>query len=440
MPTFENALLRQQQSEILTPKNRVSTEQILAESGSLRTELLHLGAKRVALVYSDTISFVTALVAFDGVCESMYLCSADLVTSIPADLTRWHVDTGIKANKNAEGGDLLATSQPDSQAQPINTKWYLASSGTSGQPKWFSHSFNDLTRHIKVSQTLQSLCWANLYQPYRYAGLQVLLQALLSGAKLVMADQKTVIGDVKFYIQYQVCAISATPSMWRQLLMTNQVHNLSLSHITLGGEIADQGILDSLSKHFPSANIRHIYASTEAGVGFVVADKRVGFPSSWLQQGIKGIALAIDDNQHLLIKPQNQLDKTLLEFVDDKGFFDTQDRVELVQDRVLFIGRASGIINVGGNKVHPEKVEAVLLSVEGVLQAKVYAKANSVLGALVEAEIVENKKLDWNTLVENIRAQCKLQLQRFEIPVKLRPVNSIEVNSSGKLSRSNVNV
>jgi len=45
---------------------------------------------------------------------------------------------------------------------------------------------------------------------------------------------------------------------------------------------------------------------------------------------------------------------------DDDGFVDTGDMVERRGDRFYFIGRRGGIINVGGLKVHPEEVEAVI--------------------------------------------------------------------------------
>ena len=38
-----------------------------------------------------------------------------------------------------------------------------------------------------------------------------------------------------------------------------------------------------------------------------------------------------------------------------EGYLDTEDRVAVSDDRVHFLGRAAGIINVGGNKVHPEE-------------------------------------------------------------------------------------
>src|SRR5207244_8664774 len=45
---------------------------------------------------------------------------------------------------------------------------------------------------------------------------------------------------------------------------------------------------------------------------------------------------------------------------DDEGFVDTGDMVERRGDRYYFLGRRSGVINVGGLKVYPEEVEAAI--------------------------------------------------------------------------------
>ena len=45
---------------------------------------------------------------------------------------------------------------------------------------------------------------------------------------------------------------------------------------------------------------------------------------------------------------------------DSEGFVDTGDMVELRGDRYYFVGRRGGIINIGGLKVHPEEIEAVI--------------------------------------------------------------------------------
>src|SRR3984893_1485336 len=45
---------------------------------------------------------------------------------------------------------------------------------------------------------------------------------------------------------------------------------------------------------------------------------------------------------------------------DGDGFVDSGDIVELRGERYYFVGRRGGIINIGGLKVHPEEIEAVI--------------------------------------------------------------------------------
>jgi acyl-coenzyme A synthetase/AMP-(fatty) acid ligase len=102
---------------------------------------------------------------------------------------------------------------------------------------------------------------------------------------------------------------------------------------------------------------------------------------------------------------------------------------------VLFIGRATGTINVGGNKVHPEKVEQVLLQCADICQAKVYAKKSAIMGELVVADVTITEGVDHSDIKQRVLKTCKNQLQRFEIPTKISIVNNIVHDLSGKLNR-----
>ncbi|MFQ3197431.1 MAG: acyl-CoA synthetase (AMP-forming)/AMP-acid ligase II [Paraglaciecola sp.] len=427
-------------ANIIMQNQVVGAEEVIEKIAAIRRQTLHLYAQQVAVRYTNLTDFVTALVAFDGWCEALYLCPADGIGELDSGIYSWpepyvEQETGDKTR-------LFNTEQKQAMGKGyslIATRWYLASSGTTGAPKWFSHSFASLTRGVKHSPRMQSLRWGSLYQPYRFAGLQVLLQALLSGASIVEPWSEDLLTKMQQYALCEVSAISATPSMWRQLLRTHMLNHLPLINITLGGEIADQALLDILHLTFPQGRIRHIYASTEAGVGFVVADNYAGFPACWLTQGIPGAALMIDDNQHLRIKSSTHIDPTLAHRIDVNGYLDTQDRIQISGDRVLFMGRASGVINVGGNNIHPEKVETVILQVPQVQHVRVFGKNNSVMGALVMADVVVNDDADWATVVANIRQQCKTQLQHFEIPVKFYQQEKIDMSPSGKLTRINEN-
>lgn len=400
----------------LTP---VSYKQLINNALQLRQQYPQLQQHAVALTFSDLDSFITALLAFDGWCRALYLMPENLA-DMPSAAIRWPL------------AQTLPALSPQNHTEP--SLWYLATSGTTGTPKWIGHQAGNLSRKVKATAYSSTLRWALCYQPVRFAGMQVLLQSLLSGAAICDCSN----GDMNYRIsqmqRYNVNAVSATPSLWRQLLMTGQLNTLPLEQLTLGGEIADQPLLDTLSAMFPQAKLLHIYASTEAGVGFAVADKQAGFPASWLETSQNGLSFKLDAQQHLWLKPPCEPDSSLASRLDSEGFLNTEDVVMIQGDRVHFLGRASGVINVGGNKVHPEQVEQVLLQYPGVQQAKVYAKASSVLGQLVIADIVTDST-DTTTLQAALLQHCVQHLQRYQIPVKLNFVSSLVTNETGKLSR-----
>ena len=68
--------------------------------------------------------------------------------------------------------------------------------------------------------------------------------------------------------------------------MTPKANHINLLQATLGGEIVDDRILSAITALFPKARIVHIYASTEAGVGFSVSDNRSGFPLNYLKNSL----------------------------------------------------------------------------------------------------------------------------------------------------------
>ena len=408
------------QGPAILAKTPVSYKQLVNSALQLRHEHPQLQQHAVALTFTDLTSFVCALLAFDGWCRAIYLLP-DTKLELPSVAARWPLT------------EKLPTPLPQNHTEPCF--WYLATSGTTGTPKWIGHKADNLSRKVKATAYSSTLRWALCYQPVRFAGMQVLLQSLLSGAAICDCSS----GDMNYRISlmqhYSVNAISATPSLWRQLLMTGQLNTLALEQLTLGGEIADQSLLDTLSAMFPRAKLLHIYASTEAGVGFAVADKQAGFPVSWLETGQNGLSFKLDAQQHLWLKPPCEPGSSLAARLDSEGFLNTEDVVMIQGDRVHFLGRASGVINVGGYKVHPEQVEQVLLQHPGVQQAKVYAKASSILGQLVVADIVADSTGNSATLQTALLTHCMQHLQRYQIPARFNFVSSLTTNNTGKLSR-----
>ena len=218
--------------------------------------------------------------------------------------------------------------------------------------------------------------------------------------------------------------------------MTTEGLQLEMKQITLGGETADAAVLAALASQFPKARISHIFASTETGVAFSVTDKKPGFPRAYLDGLSNGVRIRIEDGRLQVWKEISGSSGSAAASPGNGSWIETGDMVKVLGDRVYFLGRVNGIINVGGDKVHPEEVEQVLLDHPAVLGAKVYAKKNPITGAIVAADLVLiNSKDDVDAVRNSIREHATLHLKRHQVPAFLRIVKDLHVNSSGKITR-----
>jgi len=124
------------------------------------------------------------------------------------------------------------------------------------------------------------------------------------------------------------------------------------------------------------------------------------------------------------------------------GFVDTGDMVQLQSGRYYFVGRKGGVINVGGLKVHPEEVEAVINTHPRVRMSLVKARKNPITGAIVVAEVVMRgdggaapDHAALQTLTQEIIDSCRRLLPAHKVPAMIRFVPALEVSASGKLVR-----
>jgi acyl-coenzyme A synthetase/AMP-(fatty) acid ligase len=94
----------------------------------------------------------------------------------------------------------------------------------------------------------------------------------------------------------------------------------------------------------------------------------------------------------------------------------TGDMVEKIGDRVLFRGRKTEIINVGGVKVHPLKVEETVLRVPGISAARVYGRPNPVTGQIVACDIELAADAAETVVRDAVQRACLRELNRYEQP------------------------
>lgn len=404
----------------------------------------------VALWLRDGLSFAQALPALDGFAARVLLLPAETTPERAADLLpRAGATAVVTDHDGALPAGVARLAWPPrgagaAGAPTLDTTWVLATSGTTGEPKLVPHRPAALAATVRpASEVGRELVWALLYDPARMAGLQVLLQALLGGSSLALPAPGTALGErLAFFAGCGVNAMSATPTLWRKLLMLPAAQRaLPLRLATLGGETADQQVLDAVRHAWPQARVRHVYASTEAGVGFAVGDGREGFPLAWLHAPPAGVALRIEP----LVNGEGQLwlrsPRTADGYVggaalrDADGWVASGDAVRIAGDRVLFLGRLGGSINVGGDKVWPERVERVLLEHPGVAAVAVRARPSAMTGALVEAAVVVRQSADTTLLRGALLAHCRERLERAAVPAFIRFVDELATTAAGKQDR-----
>jgi acyl-coenzyme A synthetase/AMP-(fatty) acid ligase len=113
--------------------------------------------------------------------------------------------------------------------------------------------------------------------------------------------------------------------------------------------------------------------------------------------------------------------------------------VEFRGERYHFVGRRGGIINVGGLKVHPEEIEAVINGHAEVRMSRARSRRSPITGAIVVADVVlADTGSDGNKIRDEILSNCRASLAPHKIPAVIRFVPSLEITAAGKLARHDV--
>src|ERR1700676_5551659 len=436
----------------ISDARRVVSLTTILEQTCLVGRFGQLAGRSVLLAVADQLISALAMIEIDGVARRMLLC--------PPDLNADHIETLI----DDAGIDAIVTDQPGrwadvgvylvvaaraperagKQAKSERaTEWLMLTSGTSGVPKIVGHTLEGLTGAVVADGSARGTppVWPTFYDIRRYGGLQIFLRAIIGGGSMVLTEPGEALADhVARLNAMRVTHISGTPSHWRKLLMSGSAAGFSPRYVRLSGEIADQAVLDGLSRAFPEAPIGHAYASTEAGVGFAVSDGLEGFPASMLGER-DGVEMKVEDGS-LRIRSMRTahayVGRNAAALTDSDGFVDTGDMVELRGDRYHFVGRRGGIINIGGLKVHPEEIEAVINRHAEVRMSRARSRRSPITGAIVVADVILAEGTDASRsgeIRDQILTDCRASVPSYKVPAVIRFVRSLDITAAGKLAR-----
>jgi acyl-CoA synthetase (AMP-forming)/AMP-acid ligase II len=329
----------------------------------------------------------------------------------------------------------VAGSAPRPEAEDVRGrgKILLLTSGSTGRPKLVAHMWETLCTYQR-SRRSGARTWMVPYIPGSYAWYQmVTLGLFLPDQKLVPVQPAQMTESFDLAEEAGADAISSTPTFWRLALLSVPEERLSairFAQISLGGEVVDQAILDRLRSLYPRAAITHIYASTEAGASIVVNDGRAGFPAKWLEESSTStIELRIREGRLFVRSPYTHCAAV----GSAAQWIDTNDRVELRDGRVQFLGRAtSDMINVGGSKAYPADIEAVILSHPHVRWCRVSARKAPMVGFLPVADVLPTSGGSAGNLEQELSQYCRSRLPDYAVPRFWNFVDRIPVSAATK--------
>jgi acyl-CoA synthetase (AMP-forming)/AMP-acid ligase II len=183
-----------------------------------------------------------------------------------------------------------------------------------------------------------------------------------------------------------------------------------------GAEPMPQTVLDRVSRLFPKVRFHQTYGTTElclAGTQSRSSD------SLWVKLGGNGFAYQVIDG---LLHVRSEF--AMLGYLNAPnpigadGWMATGDRVEQDGEWLRFLGRASDVINVGGEKVTPLEIESVLMAADNVRDVRVYGQKDAMFGARVVADVQLLSDEDPSELRRRLRQVCLERLARYKVPVK----------------------
>jgi acyl-coenzyme A synthetase/AMP-(fatty) acid ligase len=315
--------------------------------------------------------------------------------------------------------------------ESINDKVYIEifTSGTTGKPKKVSQSLLNLTRAVKKDMSFRNNVWGFAYNSSHFAGLQVFFQALYNQNYIVYifnSDYKLVETDL---VENKVTHLSCTPT-YLKMLIPNIVEPVdSVLNITSGGEKFDSRVINNLKILFPNAKIKNVYASTEAGSLLRANGEFFTIPERYQK-----LIMIVDEE--LLVNKELLGNSESFELFDD--WYKTGDIVEFKDDlkvKFRFKSRKSEMINVGGYKVNPEEIETIIQKVEGVIDVLVFGRKNSIMGNIIEVNIIKDISFSDREIKSAIKKEVE-SLQEFKRPRVVKFVENFELTRTGKLKKN----
>ena len=391
-------------------------------------------------------------------------------------------ETGSGLNLAGLMSAAVASFRPPEVA-PDDLLAILYTSGTTGTPKGTMHSHRSLMTPVLASLKLREM-WIkkpSLQTMKRLAkvlprygerllraagrpqtflsttgfhtitGLEVMLQALLMGDRLVIMPRFHPLEALQLIEKERVTVLIAVPMALSILLRVEDLDRYDLSSLLIcgtGSAPCPPDLARQIQKRFGCA-IHIGFGTTElaGGIAATSLEDSDDLQAETVGQPMPGMEVKIVDEERREV-PRGQVgelacrgdsvmmgywrapDKTS-EVVDEEGWYYTGDLATMdEQGYVRIVGRKKDMIIRGGQNIYPAEIENYLMSHPKIREAAVVGVPASILGERTWAFIILEEGAEMTA--QEVLDYCRKGMDAYKVPDRVRFVSDWPRAASGK--------
>ncbi|WP_291864615.1 class I adenylate-forming enzyme family protein [Maribacter sp.] len=337
----------------------------------------------------------------------------------------------------------------------------IFTSGSTGLPKGVMLSHKNIitnTESILGYLKLTSKDVMCVVLPFFYCyGLSLLHTHLKVGGSIVLNNNFIFLGTVISDMQkYKCTGFAGVPSHFQILLKKSKTFKDTkfpyLKYVTQAGGKLHSNFIDEFTNAFPEINFYIMYGQTEATarLSYLAPEnlpskiKSIGKAIPNVELKIvdeKGMEVAVNKEGELIAKGDNIMlgyykdNKATEETLVDGWLYTGDIAKKDEEDFIYLVDRKKAILKVGGKRVSPKEIEAVVLEVPGVIDCSIVGVIDEVQGEALQAIVVINKDDKEDAMKAQILEYCAKKLSLYKIPRNFVFKKAIAMNATGKKTK-----
>jgi len=324
--------------------------------------------------------------------------------------------------------------------RPSDNFLIITTSGSTGEPKPILLKQDTKLSRVEMMNELYHCAEGDvtlISTPLCHSmGQRLVLMSVLKGGTLVLMDGWSAEKWAELVNEHGVTFAVPVASQVKQIMDWDE-YTPSMRCMVSSSALLTANDVGSAQRGYPLFNC---YGTTEVSIA-TSTDSTT--PEGSVGKPIAGVQVWTEESE-VCVKSPLAFDcyyKTpSLDFL----YFKTGDLGHMDKDGNLFyLGRIKELINVGGTKVYPQDVEAVLASYPAIAECAAFPQHDDALGEVVALAVVLDQErvkanvVGWETFdwLRGIQGICLPHLTDAQLPRAVHIVDALPKTDTGKIQR-----